>query len=193
LPTLSLSLSLSSSSHTPHSRLVVAALAIKGNETLHKDWDATFQTYLTEQLSPLGYKFKLQALDFSSTYTAVEEQSIDFVYTNPSVFACLEAEFGAAAVTSQNNLRQGTELYEFGGTFIARSDRDDINVLQDLKDRVVEAVSISGLGAAQVQWREMMEQGMQFLSDPKQIRFAFNQRKIVNDVISGSLVLLSPF
>lgn len=83
-------------------------------------------------------------------YTAVEEKRVDFVYTNPSVFSCLESEHGARAIVSQNNLRMGKELYKFGGGIIARKDRHDITRLEDIEDKVVEAVSISGLGACQM-------------------------------------------
>ena len=84
---------------------------------------------------------------------------------NPSVFSCLEAEFGVRAIASQNNLRMGRELYAFGGGIIARRDRTDITRLADIKDKVVEAVSISGLGACQMQWRELQSRGLEFLSN----------------------------
>jgi hypothetical protein len=31
-------------------------------------------------------------LDFTTTYTAVELNQLDFIYTNPSIYACLEAQ-----------------------------------------------------------------------------------------------------
>ena len=68
------------------------------------------------------------------------------------------------AIASQNNLRMGQELYAFGGGVIARKDRTDINRLADIRDKVVEAVSISGLGACQMQWRELQTRGLEFLS-----------------------------
>ena len=44
----------------------------------------------------------------------------------------------------------GKELYKFGGGIIARKDRHDISRLEDVEGKVVEAVSISGLGACQM-------------------------------------------
>jgi hypothetical protein len=146
-----------------------------------EQWRATFATFLSNALANKGYTFELVPLDFSTTYTAVENQEVDFVYTNPSIFSCLEMEYGARAIISQNNLRLGEELYSFGGGIIARSDRDDISTLDDIKGKVVEAVSISGLGACQMQWRELQSHGLEFLIDPKEVRFAYNQKKIVKD------------
>jgi hypothetical protein len=52
----------------------------------------------------------------------------------------VEAEFGAAAIASQNNLRMGRTLHSFGGTIFTRANRTDINHLEDIKDRIVEVI-----------------------------------------------------
>jgi hypothetical protein len=75
----------------------------------------------------------------------------------------------------------GKVLKAFGGSIIARRDRGDISKLEHIKGKVVEAVSISGLGACQMQWRELQSRGLEFLVDPKEVRFAYNQKKIVKD------------
>jgi hypothetical protein len=84
-----------------------------------------------------------------TTDTAVSNRTIDFVYTNPSIFSCLEAEFGVTAIVSQLSLRQGVELSEFGGIFFVRKS-SNITKIAQARGAVVQAVSISGLGAAQV-------------------------------------------
>lgn len=70
-------------------------------------------------------------LDFSTTYSAVENNEIDFIYTNPSVFACLENEFGVRAIVSimqyrATGTRAKVPLSQFGGTFFTRSNRTDL-------------------------------------------------------------------
>lgn len=37
----------------------------------------------------------------------------------------------------------------------------------------------------QRQWRELQSRGLEFLMGPKEVRFAYNQKKIVKDVVSG--------
>jgi hypothetical protein len=37
-----------------------------------------------------------------------------------------------------------------------------------------------------MQWRELQLHGLEFLMDPKEVRFAKGQKKIVKDVCSGA-------
>eukprot|EP00959_Pyramimonas_sp_CCMP1952_P439024 9190995-Pyramimonas_sp.AAC.1 len=75
----------------------------------------------------LNLTFELVYLDFTTTYDMVETKSIDMVYTDPSVYACLEREYiGTRPVASLLNRRTvGSDVYElseFYGAFIVRSD-----------------------------------------------------------------------
>jgi hypothetical protein len=72
-------------------------------------------------------------------------------------------------IRTLENFRNGHKLDRFHGTIFTRADRTDIQVLADLKGKIVEAVSISGLGACQLQWRELLANGIDFLNDPKQV------------------------
>ena len=92
-----------------------------------------FNRYLTNNVDPaLNLTFKLVYLNFETTYTFAQDKAIDLVFTNPSVYACLENEFGAAPVASlRNRLRVGNDTFEvqqFFGTFIVRNDSDIYNI-----------------------------------------------------------------
>jgi ABC-type phosphate/phosphonate transport system substrate-binding protein len=76
-------------------------------------------------------------------------------------------------------------LNKFGGVIMARADRDDIESIYDLEDKIVAAASISGLGSGQMQFLEMQRAGMSYINDPKQLVFTSNQGKVVNGVLSG--------
>lgn len=81
--------------------------------------------YLSEEVGPaFGVTFKLVYLDFTTTYKAVERREVDMVYTNPSVYACLEREHRASPVASLRNRRKvGDEFYEldhFYGTIFVK-------------------------------------------------------------------------
>ncbi|KAK3287743.1 hypothetical protein CYMTET_4760, partial [Cymbomonas tetramitiformis] len=164
---------------------VIGGLGIRGELDLFNRWAPTFETYLTETVGQeFNVTFELKYLNFDTTYTAVENSEIDMIFTNPSVYACVEREYGATPIASMLNLRQGQELDRFYGTFFVRNNSAIYN-LEDIKDNIVEAVSISGLGACQLQWDELVQRGLDFLSDPKQVIFAKNQKKIVKDVLAG--------
>ena len=89
--------------------------------------------YLTNHVDPaLNLTFRLVYLNFETTYKFAEQKKIDLVYTNPSIFACLENEFGASPLASLRNLlRVGNttlEVQEFFGTFIVRSKSSIYNI-----------------------------------------------------------------
>jgi len=137
---------------------------------------------LNEHVDPaLNLTFKLVYLNFDATYEAVEHMDrganthqplIDMVFTNPSVYACLEREQGAAPVASLLNQRKvGDDTYlmdKFYGTFIVRGD-SDITRIDQIEGKIVEAVSLVGLGACQLQWNELVDRGISFMSAPKQV------------------------
>ena len=164
----------------------IGGLAIRGFADFMTRFSPTFATYLNETVGArYNITFEAVPMNFEDTFDFVENRKIDFIYTNPSAFSCVESEFGVAPIVSLRNFRLGHTLNQFGGTIFTRAERGDINSIYDLKDKIVEAVSITGLGACQMQWRLMTEKGMNFLMDPAQIIFAFNQKTIVKDVLSG--------
>ncbi len=75
----------------------------------------------------------------------------------------------SAIATLRNNVGGG-ESSNFGGIFFARSDNAGINVLADMRGKVVEASSILLTGAGQAQWEEMRRSHLDLLVDPAQVR-----------------------
>eukprot|EP00873_Tetraselmis_striata_P015852 jgi/Tetstr1/436116/TSEL_024963.t1 len=167
--------------------LLVGALGTKGEEALFQQWGATFQTYLTATAGVTlgGRRFQLIYLDLAAVFEAAAHGCVDLLFVNPALFSCLELEYEASALTTLINFRRGFQLDRFYGVIFTRADRTDIRTLADLQDKIVEAGSLSGLGAAQLQWNELQAHGLDFLNDPAQVRFAYNQEKIVHDVIAG--------
>lgn len=50
----------------------------------------TFETFLSEQI---GQNFSMLQLTRTESFDAVGNNSIDFVFADPSTFVCLESEF----------------------------------------------------------------------------------------------------
>jgi hypothetical protein len=55
---------------------------------------------------------------------------------------CLNAEFGANPVATLRNLPNKKELNRYGGVIFTRGNRDDIQSLEDVKDKILLAISI---------------------------------------------------
>ncbi|KAL3934069.1 MAG: hypothetical protein SGBAC_010128 [Bacillariaceae sp.] len=172
---------------------VVGVLAIRGFEAAMTDYNKTFEEYLTatagQRFDP-PISFRMQPLNFLTLFTYVEQREVDFIYVNPSAFSCIESEYEAHSLASQvssRNVDGNTyELKKFGGVIIVLKNRTDINSIDDLKDKVIAAASISGLGSGQMQFKAMVDNGMNYLQDPKELVFTSNQGKVVQGVLSGA-------
>eukprot|EP00241_Pyramimonas_parkeae_P007777 CAMPEP_0114267824 /NCGR_PEP_ID=MMETSP0058-20121206/25555_1 /TAXON_ID=36894 /ORGANISM="Pyramimonas parkeae, CCMP726" /LENGTH=147 /DNA_ID=CAMNT_0001385809 /DNA_START=293 /DNA_END=733 /DNA_ORIENTATION=+ len=109
-----------------YNEIVIGGLGFQDEGTLYAQWNDTFSAYLSEVVGPkFGVTFKLVNLNFITTYKAVERREVDMVYTNPSVYACLEREYSATPIVSLRNRRKvGTKFYEldhFYGTIFVKT------------------------------------------------------------------------
>jgi serine/threonine protein kinase len=131
----------------------------------------------------------MKAVNFDTMFTDTEKRLIDFVYASPSLFVCLEAEFGAQSLVSTINQRvtgnRTFALSQFGGVIAARADNIEIHSLKDMKGKILAADTMLSSGGAQMQFREMQNTGLSYINDPKQLVFTGNQEDIVKGVISG--------
>jgi len=73
----------------------------------------------------------------------------------------------------------------FGGVIAVRHDRDDINTIHDLKDKVIAAGGIRTAMGGQLQIYEMLRAGMSYVNDPKQVIFTRDQEAVVLGVLNG--------
>jgi len=170
----------------------VGVLAIRGKESAYKEFNKTFSDFLSEtagQRFDPPIAFEMVPLDFVSLFEDTDSGNVDFLYVNPSAFSCIESEHDARSLVSQISLRnvQGNSynLRRFGGVIITRADNHNIHSIHDLRDKVIAAASISGLGSGQMQFRAMQEAGLSYINDPKQLIFTSDQGKVVNGVLSG--------
>lgn len=171
-----------------HKRVyTVGVLAIRGVDAAYKEFNKTFSDYLTAtagQQFDQPIEFQMKPLKFLELFPP----DVDYIYVNPSAFSCIESEFKAHSLVSQISRRkvggQTFDLKKFGGVIIAKADNDEIQTIHDLKDKVVAAASISGLGSGQMQFLEMQQGGMSYVNDPKQLVFTSNQGKVVNGVLN---------
>ena len=95
----------------------------------------------------------------------VEQNAIDFVYTNPSIYSCLESEFQLTSLATLRNLALGKEVNVFGGVIFSKAGQGQlcwvtsslfikpcdagsgIKNLDDIRGRRVALSSLAALGA----------------------------------------------
>ena len=128
---------------------IVGGLAITGAAKLFQQFNSTFATYLTlavrQNPKYQNISFQLISLDFYSTFDLVschnflqthaiqskhlvvcpfdqvEQGAIDFVYTNPSIYSCLESEFQLTSLATLRNLALNIEVDQFGGVIFSKA------------------------------------------------------------------------
>eukprot|EP00281_Chroomonas_sp_CCMP1168_P019235 CAMPEP_0206225022 /NCGR_PEP_ID=MMETSP0047_2-20121206/7333_1 /ASSEMBLY_ACC=CAM_ASM_000192 /TAXON_ID=195065 /ORGANISM="Chroomonas mesostigmatica_cf, Strain CCMP1168" /LENGTH=693 /DNA_ID=CAMNT_0053648009 /DNA_START=65 /DNA_END=2143 /DNA_ORIENTATION=+ len=176
--------------HNLKTKYVVGGLAFNGPEILYKEMTETFQTHLNQVVGPRfdpPLEFELVALDFTSTFTTVDDGTIDFIYTNPSLYSCAESEHDLLSLATLRRSQLGQAVSAFGGVIFVRADNNEVQTIRDIFDKTVAAASISGLGSGQAQWLEMEKKGMNLMQDPKQVIFTSNQGLVVKMVYHGEI------
>ena len=135
---------------------LIGGFAQNGAAQFYKSFNSTFATYLTAavQQNPnyASVTFSVVAVEYIDTYSLLEAGQLDFVYTQPSLFSCIEGEYTMASLATLRNLALGKQLAQFGGVIFVKKG-SNITELDDLKGRRIAMVSFSGLGSGQMQWR----------------------------------------
>jgi ABC-type phosphate/phosphonate transport system substrate-binding protein len=171
----------------------LGVLANRGVEAAYKSYNSTFSDYLTatagKRFDP-PITFEMQDVSFQTMYDLTASNEIDFLFVNSAAAECISAQYStqslATIVGSRKKDGQRYNTSTFGGLVISRADKDDINRIEDLKDKVIAAISISGFGAGLMQFYEMEKRGLSYINDPAQMIFTGNQNLIVRGVLDGS-------
>jgi len=163
----------------------IGGLAIQGADAFNAAQGPTFRDYLTASFNDShGLEFEAIPLNFNQNFEYVGGKQLDFIYSNPGAYTCMMVEFSIVTVASLYNFRAGNSLERFAGVIFSRKD-SNFSTIEDLRRARVEAVSISGLGAMQLQQAELLNLGIDVMTDVKRLSFAYNQNKIVQDVQNG--------
>jgi ABC-type amino acid transport substrate-binding protein len=97
------------------------------------------------------------------------------MYSASGVYSCVGTELGAqpiATIVSSRYARgRKFDLDTYGGIMFTMSERDDINTVADLKDKIIGSQLISNFGGAQAQFYVMQQNGLDYIMDPKQVVF----------------------
>lgn len=166
----------------PNNVLHIGILAYRGNEVTLKRWILT-ATYLNKQLP---YTFKIVPVSNDNIESLVKDGHIDFVLTNPASYTVLETKYGVRRLATLLNAVNGGSYTMFGAVIFTRSDRPDIENLQDLHGKSFMAVHQNAFGGWWMAKRELLLAGLKPKLDFSSMTFAnFPQDKIVYAVQNG--------
>ncbi|MDT8384281.1 MAG: PhnD/SsuA/transferrin family substrate-binding protein [Gammaproteobacteria bacterium] len=163
----------------------IAVLAIRGKQEAFKMWQPTAD-YLSAQTP--GYAYNIMPVDIENITAAISSGHVDFVLSNPALYAELEATHGISRIATLRNRRPGGAYTRFGALIIARADRDDITDLRSLKGKSFMAVHARAFGGWWMAWREFRQAGIEPEQDFSSLEFmGFPQDKIVMAVLNGEV------
>lgn len=146
----------------------IGVLAFRTPEKTMERWKPTADS-LTQAIP--GYKFVLLPMKYPEINPAVENKTIDFVLTNTGHYVELEANQGISRMVTLVKSIDGLTTKKFGGVLFTLADRDDINTIEDLKNKDFLAVKRSSLGGFLVAWEQFLKHDLDPFSDFASLTF----------------------
>lgn len=161
----------------------IGVLALRGSGKTMTMWNPTAD-YLSSAIE--GYRFSIIPLTNDSMREAVRDHKVDFVISNPALYAGLEKEFGVSRLATLKNRRLDGVYTQFGALIFTRRAREDINALGDLKGKVFMAVHPNAFGGWWMALRTFKRQRIDPYKYFSEIQYSgFPQDKIVYAVEKG--------
>ena len=153
----------------------IGVLAKDGPAKAMKKWTATGE-YLTTKI---GKTVEIIPLDFDKVNPAIKANEVDFFLINSSMFVTAKVKFGATAIATMINSRQGQALKSFGGVILTTAYNDGINSLADLKGKTFMAVKKSSFGGWQMAYKTFKDAGMDPFKDFAKVEFGGKHDNVV--------------
>jgi twitching motility protein PilJ len=167
----------------------IGVLAKNGPVKALKMWKATGD-YLSQKID--GMDFEIVPLGFDEVNPAIENKKVDFFLVNSSMFVTAMVKYGAKAVATMVNSRQGKPLKSFGGVIITSSYNDSINGLKDLKGKSFMAVKKSSFGGWQMAYKELVDAGIDPNADFSKLEYGGKHDNVVyavmNEVVEAGTI-----
>lgn len=163
----------------------IGVLAVWGNKITHKMWQPTID-YLNKKIP--NHHFVLKPLKLGETITAVQQEKIAFILTNPGNYIELEARFGISRLATLKTKKQNKISSQFSAVIFTHANRSDINKLEDLRNKSFMGVKKKAFGGFQMAWLEFIEHNINPFEDFSSLQFSgLPQDKIVYAVLNNKI------
>ena len=158
----------------------VGVQKVWGEQAARRMWQPSID-YLNQHIT--SHHFTLVPLSLRQTRSAIAQQEIDFITTNPENYIGLEASHGISRLLTLVKLHQGIPSSRFGAVILTRRDRNDINKLADLRGKSFMAVSETAFGGFQMAWLELKRHRIDPFKDFSSFKFSgFPQDKVIHAI-----------
>lgn len=161
----------------------IGVLAWFGNHSAEEQWrglDKALQAQMP------GHAVRLHYYDMAGLESAVVAGDVDFIITNPGHYVALESRHGVTRIATQKSLLGQDSMFAVGSAVIVRSERTDLQSLDDLRGKRLAATVAEGFSGWQVIWAELKARGIDPEEGDVQPLFTgFPMTRIMEAVDSG--------
>jgi ABC-type phosphate/phosphonate transport system substrate-binding protein len=147
-------------------------------------WKTTGE-YLSQAVPE--HTFEVVPLGFDDVNPAIEAGKVDFFLVNSSMFVTAKVKFGATAIATMVNSRQGQPLKSFGGVILTTAENDAINSMADLKGKTFMAVKQSSFGGWQMAYKEILDAGIDPQKDFAKLEFGGKHDNVVYAIMNEAV------
>lgn len=133
----------------------------------------------------IGDTVDILPMNYEELHQAIYSRSVDFVFTNPGDYIFFEQQgLLSDALATQVNCVNDQSVSVFGGVIVSKSDRSNINTLQDLNGLKIASTGPHSLGGHQMQIYELMQVGI----TPESLHLIWTEMphdRVIESVLSG--------
>ncbi|MBI2750543.1 MAG: EAL domain-containing protein [Burkholderiales bacterium] len=147
---------------------------------------AQWQPLASYLQSALDQRVELTVYDLKELEAAVNQNAVDVVFTTSGHFITLKHRYGLSApLATQITRGDGHDLATFGGVIFTRADQEDIDRLQDLRNRRIALPGLDFTGGYQMQSFELLEAGLPLPAPANLLMTGLPQDLTVDAVMAG--------
>lgn len=177
--------SFTQNSYAAEKQVQIGILAVWGEKVTRQMWQPTID-HLNKMIP--NHHFIIKPLNLGQTADVIKQNSIDFILTNPGNYIDLEARFGISRLATLKTKKQNKASSQFAAVIFTRNNRDDIQTLEDLRNKSFMGVKEKAFGGFQMAWLELKNQGINPFEDFSSLQFSgLPQDKIVYAVLNGKI------
>ncbi len=165
------------------SEVKIGILANQGTSNVYERWNDTI-SYLNDNVAE--HTFVLVPMEFESVNQMVANEDVDFVLVNSAMYVDLEMNFGVNRIVTIKQLYGTVETASFGGVIFTRSNNDEITRYSNLLNKKFGAVDESSFGGWQMAQKDLLDYGIDALTDFQSVDFEGTHDAVVLNVLNGT-------
>ena len=160
----------------------IGVLMDQSSEVTIESWSATAE-FLENEI--LDHTFVIVPLEFDEVNQKVNDEVVDFVIINPSIYVDLVMKNDVSSILTMNNRNLDTQLTSYGAVIFTRADNDGITEFKDIRNKDFAAVNENSFGGWQMALKEFIDHDIYPVDEFNSITYIGTDYDVVLDVLSG--------